>query len=92
MKQPVSLAPTRTADEGVDASGVVESGGGDRAALLAGEISRDEFLNRQVERALSPVQAVLAPERLARMRELLLLELAHDPVLSTLAARATAAS
>lgn|GEM_PF-3411713 len=75
----------------LDASGVVTSGAGERAELLAGRITADEFLGRQVDRALQPLMGQLAPERLSHMRELLLVQLAHDPVLATLAARAQSA-
>jgi hypothetical protein len=78
--------------EALDVSGVQESGGADRAELLQGSLGRDEFLERQVDRALAPVRGQLSPERLALMREVLLRELSHDPVLSALSARATAAS
>lgn len=75
----------------LDASGVVASGAGDRGELLAGKITSDEFLGRQVDRALEPLTGQLSPERLSHMRELLLLQLAQDPVLRALAAQAQSA-
>jgi hypothetical protein len=98
MKEPISSAQgpvssgegdgLRAPGAGVDASGVVGSGGGDRAELLAGRITRDEFLDRQVARALEPLVGRIAPDKLSHMREILTLELGQDPVLVRLVTQA----
>ena len=74
--------------EAVDASGVVATGEGDRARFLRGELSRAEYLELEIERALAPFAGAVDAERLAVMRAILRAELESDPILVELSERA----
>ena len=76
-------------DAEFDASGFVPAGASDRLRLLKGELSREGFLALQVERALEPYVGVVDAGLLESMRQVMTAELAHDPLLEDLAARAT---
>lgn len=76
----------------VDASGVVAAGLRDRQELLQGLCSREEYCERQVERALAPYRALLDAESYEQMREVLLEQLREDPVLQELTERVGAPS
>lgn len=70
-------------------SGVVEAGQGDRARLVAGQITRAQYLDLSVQRATAHLEGTLEMGRLAAMREILRAELEHDPFLDSLVSRAT---
>lgn len=85
------VPPLGSASE-LDGSGVAESGSSDRAQFLAGQMTRDEFLDLQVERATKHLEGTMAESRLTTLREMLRLQLELDPVLAGLASRSMAVS
>ncbi len=62
----------------------------DRARLEAGQLSVEQYLEVQVERATAHLEARLSTEQLGAIRDELRAQLASDPVLASLARRATA--
>lgn len=72
-----------------DSSGVVAAGRGDRERLRAGEITKDEYLDRSVERATAHLEGRLEAGKLEAMRQLLRAELESDPFLAALTSQAT---
>lgn len=64
-----------------DESSVGRAGVSDRRRFLAGEISRAEYLELQVDRALGALGVPLSPEQYADLRQVMSEELDSDPVL-----------
>ena len=85
-----STAPEIGSDEtsALDASGIVTAGEGDRARFLRGELSRGEYLELEIERALAPFAGSVDAERLGVMRAILRAELESDPIFVELTERA----
>lgn len=69
---------------GVDASGVVTAGASDAQLWRSGKITKQEFLERTVQRATAHLEGHVEAPRLAEMRELLMSQLEHDPHLTDL--------
>lgn len=86
------VVPRPDATSDVDSSGVAESGSSDRKQFLSGVLTRDQFLDLQVERATKHLEGTMADSRLATLREMLRLQLELDPVLAGLASRSMAVS
>ncbi len=74
---------------GAPSKDVAATGDADLAALQRGELTRDEYLDRRVDNAVSHLQGALDAEHLQMLREQLREQLDADPVLHRLVQRAT---
>jgi hypothetical protein len=82
---PFSRNPLELESDGeLDVSGEVEKTESDRDLFMRGELERDEFISREVERALAHLAGELSSERLEMMRVLLSEEMRESPVFSDL--------
>jgi hypothetical protein len=79
-----SMDPSGSVGAKSDAAGDAELG-----ALQRGELTRDQYLERRVDNAVSHLQSVLGPEQMQLLREQLREQLDADPVLRRLVQRAT---
>lgn len=66
--------------DALDHSGEVLSVRGDRERFVAGEISREDFVEREVERATAHLADHLPADKLEAMRSILRDEMSENPV------------